>query len=181
MIVKAQLLNSFENNTDLLSFSSLTVSVLKLDQAGSHSLPRRSKAHSKDDSDEAGIRACQACMDCLERYGSWKLKKKSNRGIKKQLFVKKGELHLLVVVRKNYFNCCMILTVLSINFIYTVFVFLIIICSYITDMINKRKRRKPSQQLYNCMRYLLKILINVSQILYGNQLQTRFANCINNL
>ena len=47
---------------------SLSVAVLKLDQAGSHSLPMRSKGRARDDSDEAGIRACQACMDCLERY-----------------------------------------------------------------------------------------------------------------
>ena len=50
------------------SLKSFTVAVLKLDQTGSHSLPRRLKGRSKDDSDEAGIRACQACMDCLERY-----------------------------------------------------------------------------------------------------------------
>ena len=81
----------FKNNPDLLSLSSLTVSVLKLDQAGSHSLPRRSKAHSKDDSDEAGIRACQACMDCLERYGSWKFKKKSLIGeLKNNYLLKKA-------------------------------------------------------------------------------------------
>lgn len=57
----------------LILLSSLTVSVLKLDQPGSHGLPRRTKARSKDDSDEAGIRACQACMDCLERYHGWDL------------------------------------------------------------------------------------------------------------
>ena len=50
----------------MLILSFIIVSVLKLDQTGS-SLPRRLKGHSKDDSDEAGIRACQACMDCLER------------------------------------------------------------------------------------------------------------------
>lgn len=53
---------------DVFVFS-FVVSVLKLDQAGSHSLPRKSKGRSKDDSDEAGIRTCQSCMDCLERYG----------------------------------------------------------------------------------------------------------------
>lgn len=46
----------------------LSVSILKLDQVGSQSLPSKSKGRAKDDSDEAGIRACQACMDCLERY-----------------------------------------------------------------------------------------------------------------
>lgn len=39
-----------------------------MDQVGSQSLPSKSKGHAKDDSDEAGIRTCQACMDCLERY-----------------------------------------------------------------------------------------------------------------
>jgi len=47
-----------------------TVTLLKLEQAGTRSLPRQSK----DDSDEAGIRACQTCMDCLERYGKRYLK-----------------------------------------------------------------------------------------------------------
>ena len=46
----------------------LSVSILKLDQVGSQSLPSKSKGRAKDDSDEAGIRTCQACMDCLERY-----------------------------------------------------------------------------------------------------------------
>lgn len=41
---------------------------MKLDQVGSQSLPSKSKGRAKDDSDEAGIRTCQACMDCLERY-----------------------------------------------------------------------------------------------------------------
>ena len=48
--------------------SCLSVSILKLDQVGSQSFPNKSKGRAKDDSDEAGIRTCQACMDCVERY-----------------------------------------------------------------------------------------------------------------
>ncbi|KAJ7370728.1 Rabenosyn-5 [Desmophyllum pertusum] len=58
-----------------------SVSVLKLDQPGSHGLPRRAKARSKDDSDEAGIRACQACMDCLERYDKQEKEKKTKPAV----------------------------------------------------------------------------------------------------
>lgn len=65
------------------TFVSVTfsVSILKLDQTGSHSLPRRSKGHSKDDSDEAGIRTCQSCMDCLERYDRQEKEKKTKPAI----------------------------------------------------------------------------------------------------
>lgn len=55
---------------------SFSITLLKLDQPGSHSLHRQSKGRSKDDSDEAGIRACQACMDCLERYDRQEKEKK---------------------------------------------------------------------------------------------------------
>ncbi|XP_073229066.1 rabenosyn-5-like isoform X2 [Porites lutea] len=54
-----------------------SVSILKLDQVGSQSLPSKSKGRAKDDSDEAGIRACQACMDCLERYDKQEKEKKT--------------------------------------------------------------------------------------------------------
>lgn len=54
-----------------------SVSVLKLDQGDSLRRPSRSRGHSKDDSDEAGIRTCQSCMDCLERYDRQEKEKKA--------------------------------------------------------------------------------------------------------
>lgn len=60
------------------AFASATfsVSVLKLDQRGSHAA-RKWIGQSRDDSEEAGIRTCLSCMDCLERYDKQEKEKKA--------------------------------------------------------------------------------------------------------